>query len=385
MHRAYDINDKGTRIRSIDTVIADVPLKRSHFHATGIHSAQSYVFVIVKTEDGAQGIGEGVTPGGGAFWGGESVETIKTVIDRYLSPAVVGLSVFAQEDILSRMDRAAAYNNFAKAAVDMAVHDAAARMLNLPISAFFGGAVRRSIPVLWALATAQLEADVEDARDKFETRGHRLYKVKIGKGDSADEVRRAVRTAELIMEISSKVRCTVDVNQAWDEPTAQHALPVLERAGFALIEQPIPAWNTVGMSRLCHRLDIPIMADEGLWDFHDVYIFARDGATDVVGVKVAKGGGLRRAHKKAAVAEAAGLPLWGGMALESSIGTAASLQLFSALPALSWGCELIGPLLIADDFANESIRYSDGEVFVPDGAGIGVTLDYAKLEHYRRK
>ena len=59
---------KEDTIRSVETVIADVRLRRKHFHATGTHSGQSYVFVTLKTKSGAVGIGEGVTPGGGAFW-----------------------------------------------------------------------------------------------------------------------------------------------------------------------------------------------------------------------------------------------------------------------------------------------------------------------------
>ena len=131
-------------IRSLDTVIVDVPLRRKHFHATGTHSGQSYVFVKLLTEGGAIGIGEGVTPGGGAFWGGESVETIKAVIDRYLGPAIIGCNVFALEPILERMDRSAARNNCAKSAVDIAVHDVVGKLLNAPVSLLYGGRRRDS-------------------------------------------------------------------------------------------------------------------------------------------------------------------------------------------------------------------------------------------------
>src|SRR3546814_19368795 len=80
----------------------------------------------------------------------------------------------------------------------------------------------------------------------------------------------------------------------------------------------------------------------------------------------------------ASVAEAAGIPIYGGMALESSIGTAAALQLFSALPLLSWDCELIGPLLLADDLAVQPTQYHNFEVVVPHGTGLGVEPDTDK-------
>lgn len=376
---------KKDAIRSVETVIVDVPLRKPHVHATGTHAGQSYVFVTLTTEGGAVGIGEGVTPGGGAFWGGESVETMKAVIDRYLAPAIVGCTVFALELILERMDRAAAGNRFAKAAVDIAVHDVVGKLLNAPVSVLYGGRRRDSIPVLWALASAEHHADVEDAAKQLQDRRHRRFKIKIGKGEPTSEARRALATAAAIHDLSPEACCTIDLNQAWDEPTAMRWLPEFQAAGIAIVEQPLPSWNVAGMSRLAARLDMPIMADEGLWDFHDAFDWLVRGATDVLGVKVAKGGGIRRAYKAAAVAEAAGVPCYGGMALESSIGTGASLQLFSALPALEWGCELIGPLVIADDFSTEPIGYADFEVVVPHGPGIGVELDQDKVEHYRRR
>src|SRR3546814_14529373 len=77
-------------------------------------------------------------------------------------------------------------------------------------------------------------------------------------------------------------------------------------------------------------------------------------------------------------------PIYGGMALESSIGTAAALQLFSALPLLSWDCELIGPLLLADDLAVQPTQYHNFEVVVPHGTGLGVEPDHDKVNFYTR-
>lgn len=373
------------KIDLVETAIVDLPLKRSHFHASGTHATQSLVVVTLRTADGAVGHGEGGTPGGTAFWGGESAETIKVIIDRYLAPAVIGLSIFGHEALLTAMDRAAGGNQFAKAALDMAASDAAARAIGISISTFYGGAVRSSIPVLWALATATYDADIEDAERQLAERRHRTFKIKIGKGDPEAEAQRAIRTAEAIHALSPQARCTVDLNQAWDEPTAHRLLPRLQDAGFALIEQPIASWNIAGMARLAQRLDVPVLADESLWDFHDAFDAFTRGATDVYAVKIAKGGGLRRAYKAAATAEAAGIPLYGGMALESSFGTGAGLQLFAALADLPWGCELIGPRLLAEDLTTSSAEYGDFQIKVPTGPGTGFDLDLDKVRHFMRR
>ena len=94
--------------------------------------------------------------------------------------------------------------------------------------------------------------------------------------------------------------------------------------------------------------------------------------------------GLTNTRKVAAIAEAAGLSLFGGTMLESGVGTAASAQLFATLPTLNCGCQLFGPLLFKDDIAANRPEYRDFDLIVPNGPGFGVVVDEDKLAFYRR-
>jgi muconate cycloisomerase len=371
-------------IESIDTSIVDLPLRKPHNHSSASHSTQSLVFLALRTSSGLIAYGEGGTPAGTAFWGGESSETIKAVIDRYLAPALRGADLLGHEALLSRMDRAASGNHFAKAAVDVAVHDAVGRLLGLPVSALYGGRVRHSLPVMWALVSADADADIDDARRMLDERRHRTFKIKMGFNDPALDTQRVLRTVRAIRDADAEAVVTVDLNQAWDLPTCFRHLPALQEAGVAMVEQPLPRWHLDGFAKLSGSFRIPMVIDEGLYDFHDAYSRFKDGTTGLYAVKIGKGGGIRRAYKAAAVAEAAGVPFYGGMALESSLGTAAALQLFSALPAMSWACELIGPLLLSDDLSLEPTQYQDFEIVVPDGDGLGVRPDLDKIGFYSR-
>lgn len=369
---------RDSRIEAVQTTIVDIPLRRAHAHSRSTTRAQGIVVVELRTGAGIVGIGEGVTPGG-PWWGGDSAETIKLMIDRYLAPTVLGCDVFLIEQLLARMDKVAARNQFAKAAVEMAAQDAVGRLLGIPLSHLLGGAVRPALPVLWPLGIGRLEEDVAEAQAKIDAGQHRMFKIKMGADAPEADVRRVVGTARAI-----GAPCRVDLNQAWNEPTAARWLPHLEAGGIELVEAPIQGWNRDGMRRLAERLLVPIMADEEVWDLHDHWNVAVGAATDVVAVKVAKSGGVLRARKIAALAEAAGLPCYGGMALESSIGTAASAHLFATIPNLEWGCESVGPLLLADDLVVRPVEYYDGTLIVPDAPGLGVELDRSKLAHYRR-
>jgi muconate cycloisomerase len=111
---------------------------------------------------------------------------------------------------------------------------------------------------------------------------------------------------------------------------------------------------------------------------------AQAAAADVVSLKLVKHGGLLGTRKVAAVAEAAGIGLYGGCLLESSIGAAAHLQVFATLRELGWGCEHFGPQILTDDLVTEPLRFADFHVHLPDGPGIGVELDRDKLRRYAR-
>ena len=89
-------------------------------------------------------------------------------------------------------------------------------------------------------------------------------------------------------------------------------------------------------------------------------------------------------RKVAAVAEAAGIGLYGGCLLESSIGAAAHLQVFATLPTLEWGCEHFGPQILTSDLVTEPLRFEDFDIHLPIGPGIGVTIDEAALRRFAR-
>jgi muconate cycloisomerase len=101
-------------------------------------------------------------------------------------------------------------------------------------------------------------------------------------------------------------------------------------------------------------------------------------------LKVLKSGGLITTQKTATIAEAAGLRCYGGTSLETSVGTATGLHLFSVVPNLTEWCELFGPLLIADYVVEAPLQFRDFRVWPPKGPGLGAVLDEEKMDHYGR-
>jgi muconate cycloisomerase len=237
------------------------------------------------------------------------------------------------------------------------------------------------MPVLWTLASGDPAQEIEEAENKLAARLHDTFKVKIGAQSPEADLARLRRLAGVL---GGRASLIVDANQAWDEATALRCLSVLAELGIGLVEQPLPAWNLAGMARLRARSTVPLMADESVFSTHDMLDVARAGAAEVVSLKLVKHGGLLATRDVAAIAEAAGIGLYGGCLLESSIGAAAHLQVFAGLRELAWGCEHFGPQILVDDLVEEPLRFADFQIHLPAGSGLGVTLDQEKLRRYAR-
>jgi muconate cycloisomerase len=193
------------------------------------------------------------------------------------------------------------------------------------------------------------------------------------------------RMRRLATALGDRAQLIVDANQAWDETVSARCLPQLAEMGVGLVEQPVPAWNLAAMARLRARTGTPpLLADENVFDTHDMLAVATAGAADAVSLKIVKHGGLLGVRKVAAVAEAAGIGLYGGCLLESSIGAAAHLEVFSTLRELAWGCEHFGPQILTADLVTEPLRYADFQVHLPTGPGLGVTLDETAMRRFAR-
>lgn len=366
------------RLASITTTIVDLPTRRPHGFSTTTMSRQSLVVVRARTLDGLEGLGEGVTPGG-PWWSGESVETMKVMIDTYLAPAVVSLSDASPRAAIQAMDRVAARSRFAKAAVEMSLWDLAGKVAGASVATMLGGALRSEVLITWALSAADAPTVLADAEARLDE-GYSSFKFKMGALPVDEDVARVVSVTEKLPPVTPLV---VDPNGSWDEHSAAGGLAMLADAGVTIAEQPIAGWNVLGLRRLRERTPMRMMADESGQTPDEMSRLVTLGAVDSVSLKIPKAGGIGPAAAMAEIAAAGGVAVYGGSTLEGSIGAAASVQLYSTWPDLI-GCELVGAALMSADVVTERLTYRDGKLQVPTGPGLGVELDEDKVRFHAR-
>ncbi len=219
--------------------------------------------------------------------------------------------------------------------------------------------VRTSVPVNGTVPAVGVD-QVESVLSRFGA--VTAVKVKVAeRGQSvAEDLARVAEVRRLLPEAGIRV----DANGGWDVPTAVAALESLAGAGLEYAEQPVPEIAGLREVRLeLQRRGIPVLvaADESVRKETDPLRVAREDAADLIVVKVAPLGGVRRALE---IVAAAGLPAVVSSALDTSVGIRAGVALAASLPELPYACGL-GTLSLMDGDVT-------GEPLLPDGGALAV-------------
>ena len=264
----------------------------------------------------------------------------------------------------------------ALAGVEMAMWDIIGKTAGKPLYQLWGGAYRTLIPTIAYLHARPPAALAEEAAE-FVARGWQTIKVKIGLDPHNDiSAMRAVRDA-----IGPDILLRGDANGAWTPGTARRQLAKLAELDLEFVEQPLMLDDLVGHAALRRSSRVPICIDEGAFTNVDVLNIIRLEAADVILVDGHEAGGWFQARKQAAIAEAAGMPVGIHSGGEFGLSVAANLHLAAATPNLSIAIDS-NYHGMPDDIITERFAYEGGALRVPEGPGLGVAIDWDKVEHY---
>jgi len=283
---------------------------------------------------------------------GESVETVNDFIER--ANGAIGDDIFRLDDIAARLNKIAAFNGAAKAAIDIALHDAVGKRLKQPVYRLLGITPRDDIATSFTISISTPE---EMKRQTEQNPGYYVYKVKVGVPGDVDMVA-AVREAT-----DAPIR--VDANGGWTLKEAVQKIKLLEKYNVQFVEQPLHWKDYEGFRILRSRVDLPILADEGVMTAEDIPLYK--DIVDGINIKLQKSGGIREAFKMIAVARAFRMQVMIGCMVESSVGISAAAQL---APLVDY-VDLDGNLLIGDD-PYDGVRAVNGYLRYTDRPGIGV-------------
>ncbi|MGB3762154.1 MAG: o-succinylbenzoate synthase [Ornithinimicrobium sp.] len=178
-------------------------------------------------------------------------------------------------------------------------------------------------------------------------------------------------------------RIRVDANGAWDLGQARSALRALSAFDLEYAEQPVAQVQDLARLRVALAADgveVPVAADESIRRAADPMLVARLEAADLIVIKVAPLGGVRRALQ---VVADCGLPAVVSSALDTSVGIAQGVLLASALPELRHACGLGTLALFEGDVCAPSLRPDHGVLRRPAARAASHDVDRALLHRFR--
>jgi O-succinylbenzoate synthase len=298
----------------------------------------------------------------------ESLPGSLALLREVLIPGVVGGS-FANPQALVPLLSPFRGHTMAKAMVEMAFWDLWAKSLDLPLQTVLGG-TGDAVDVGVSLGIGPIADTLGRVRAHLD-QGYRRIKLKIRPGHDVGLVR-AVR-AEF-----PDAHLTVDANSCYTLADSA-LLAQLDGFGLDYIEQPL-AWNDLhDHATLQRRLATPLCLDESIKGAREARIALSLDACRVMNIKVGRSGGYMESLRIHDLCAAFDVPVWCGGMLEAGVGRAHNIHL-STLPNFRKpGDTSSASRYFRRDIIEQKLETLDGRMPVPEGPGIGVTLDQTFL------
>ena len=325
--------------------------------------------VRIRTRDGVEGFGE-TCPLGSTYLPAFA-EGARAAL-RELAPALIGVDAGNLAAVTERMDATLRGHEYAKSALDVACWDVLGRATGRSVATLLGGALHEAVPLYVAVPLGPADAMAAFV-ERERAGGIHHFQLKLGAAPEED----LARVAAVHAVTGPEDALIGDANGAWRRQDAIIAARLFAGFDRLRLEQPCPTLEEcIAVRRLT---TLPMVLDEVITDLPTLVRAAAADAMDHVNLKVGRVGGLTRARAMRDAAVALGLTLtiedsWGGDIVTAAVGHLAAGvppgSLFAASYMNDWTLEHV---------AGYEPRSQAGKGPVPDGPGLGITVDVDRL------
>ncbi|MBO9605785.1 MAG: mandelate racemase [Paenibacillaceae bacterium] len=370
------------KIIDVRATTITVPLEATLRHANGAHWGRFVRTIVeVETDEGIIGFGE---MGGG----GESAELAFHGLKSYL----IGHDPFLLEDLRFKIcnPTASLYNNRTQlyAAIEFACLDIIGKKLGVPVHQLLGGKVRDRVPFASYLffRTPNVPDGPGEVRTPEQLVRH-CAELKREHGFTVHKLKGGVFHPDYELQCYQALAAAFPNDKLRYDPNA--ALSVEEAIRFGQAIERLnndyyedPTWGLNGMRRVRSMVRIPTATNTVVVNFEQLAANILDLAVDVILLDTTFWGGIRSCIKAAGVCETFQL----GVAVHSSgelgIQLATMLHLGAVVPNLAHSADAHYHQLQDDILAGGKMKYENGAIRVPDGPGLGITVDRDKVRQY---
>jgi L-alanine-DL-glutamate epimerase-like enolase superfamily enzyme len=374
---AAESKTAGVKIERIELFPARYPMTGYFKFFAGPKGSigRSAILIKVTASDGAVGWGQSVPI---AKWSYETPETALLLLQDYYVPALIGHDPVDIAGAHRKMDEAVAPgfstgNPITRAGIDIALHDLMGKQAGKSLAELWGLPQGKTITMNWTVNGRTIE-EIEKVLEDGIQRGYDSCIIKVAPDPKFD-----VQVAGLVRKRLPKSFLWADANCGYDLQSALEAAPKLAELGVDVLEAPLRPNQIAGYQAIKKQGALPILMDEGVVAPSDLEEYLKLGMLDGVAMKPSRCGGLTSARRQIEILRDRGL-LWLGSGLtDPDISFAATLALFGAF-GLAKPAALNGLQFLTADVLAQSLKVEKNIIHVPQGAGLGIRVDQAKVD-----
>jgi len=273
--------------------------------------------------------------------------------------------------------------------IEIALHDAAGKLLDVPAYQLVGGKYRDEVRVYCDLHTeneADPQACAAEAERVVENFGYDAIKfdLDVPSGHEKDRANRHLRNPEIdhkvdIVEatteaVGDKADVAFDCHWSFTGGSAKRLAEALEEYDVWWLEDPVPPENHDVQEEVTKSTTTPIAVGENVYRKHGQRTLLEPQAVDIVAPDLPRVGGMRETRKIADLADMYYIPV-AMHNVSSPIGTMASAHVGAAIPnslALEYHSYELGWW---EDLVEEDNLIEEGRMEIPEEPGLGLTLN----------
>ena len=345
-------------------------------------SSQDVVLIRIRTDDGLEGIGEADA----------SPEVVKAIVDAPFSHNIasglreilLGENPLETERLWQKMYRKTMYFGrtsvtiSAMSAVDMALWDLKGKYFKQPIHRLLGGKFHDRIKAYASILFGKDGAATRDIGQRWIDAGYQAVKFgwePMGQSEALDlELVRGAR------EGVGDGTLLIDAGCVWDARTALRRAEQFAEFSIGWLEEPLRESDVDGYVWLRDRSPVPIAAGEGECGRESFRPFIDRHALDIYQVDISRCGFTDSAYIRARVEEI-GARLC-NHCYTSPVTVAACLHWLSTCRDAFIFEDSVEDSPLRHELTHEKMQARNGWITVPDGPGLGITLNEEFIKGY---
>ncbi|MCX6059376.1 MAG: o-succinylbenzoate synthase [Chloroflexi bacterium] len=303
----------------------------------------------------------------------ETTGTAMHILKDFIAPLILGKDVKDAMDFQARVSGIRGHH-LAKAGMEMALWDLLGKRTGKSLRELLGG-VREKVEVGVSIGIQSSAQGLVRSAADYIKQGYARVKIKIKPG-------RDVEDASAVRKEFPNLRLQVDANSAYSLDDAKILKP-LDKLNLLLIEQPLFEDDIWDHHKLQDQFETPICLDESIFSPRHARYAIEMKACRTINIKAGRLGGLSQGVMVHDICREVSMPVWCGGMLETGVGRASNLAIAS-LPNFILPADIsASDRYYVRDITNESFTLnSDSTIDVPNGVGLGVTINEDALKEF---